>query len=32
MAEAAGLPPPPAAVLFFLFSTKGPFQDHTVPL
>jgi hypothetical protein len=32
-AEAAtASPPPPPAVFFFLFSTKGPFQGHTLPL
>jgi hypothetical protein len=29
-AKAATAPPPQAAV-FFLFSTKGPFQGHTLP-
>jgi hypothetical protein len=36
-AEAAAAPPPPpppaaAVVFFFLFSTKGPFQGHALPL
>jgi hypothetical protein len=36
-AAAAAAPPPPqspaaAVIFFFLFSTKGPFQGHTLPL